>query len=508
MVSALAALLVLLMATGAWATARSDFDINGDELTNNSIDREVRVSDPNVTDNPNGYYNPHGNFAGNTFACAECHRTHDAVGSKLIRRSGNTALCEACHDGTSSAYDVLEGQVNGLEGAYAGGFLKYKTVNVVSNHMRSGTTTDTAAGSTVTKVWKLECVNCHNPHGQTVTVGSYTRPDSTVQIGNDRLLESAPIAISPNDPVFGTLEPLPEGTTFHIIGDGTTTVTSATYGGPYDYGKWWKMKVDPKEGIGGQIFSGVWKTQGGAAVPTLYVVGANETVDPTVTQRVYAVNTLVRTVDVNANGKADPEDFTIVAAKDASGTINILNQGKVIKAEYRPMMTKPVALAFTNKYAYTNPAQMETVTYLSGMNFYCGTCHYDFYINMGGDGVTGRALTATTKTGQYTQAFRHAVGVEGYAWWYKNATTGPWASVFDIKIENYDATNNRGTLICQSCHYVHGSPAKSLDKDENDGTMDNSLLRADNRIVCQACHNKISENDFTNEKLLNYKTTP
>lgn len=528
---ALAVIMVFAMAAAAWATVPSDFYVdysaqdptatvydkayNG-RVTNNAIDKGLNALGQAGAQVG---YNPHGDFTTNTFACAECHRTHDAAGAKLIRRTSNYFLCYACHDGTSSNYNVQAGLVAGTKNSTAGGFETYKLPGAaaaavsVTSHMRDGLESDTAPGGAPEKNWNLDCINCHNPHGQTVTATAFSGTGAwsgiVNQRGNDRLLESAPITIAANDDVFGVLEPVPAGTVLNIFKNGVFTV-----GQPgWEFGKIWRMKADPKAGIIGPTFSGLWKTEQGAAKPIVYEVdknvdGSAQKIIPGTTQPIsqpVLLNTIADTSDLATQKPI----YTVVRFN-----AYIVPANKTLRAEFRPIMARPTVMTFTNKYSAN-----EVVNYVYGMNTYCGTCHYDFYQNMGGgvgfnllttDGMNGS--TARVTSGSYTKAFRHAIGTAGYPWWYDNARNGPWANKFDISIEGFQTTPMRsGTVICQSCHYVHGSSAKNKDIDTKHGGMDNSLLKADDRVVCQACHNKISESDstpFINETLLNYRVRP
>jgi hypothetical protein len=86
-----------------------------------------------------------------------------------------------------------------------------------------------------------------------------------------------------------------------------------------------------------------------------------------------------------------------------------------------------------------------------------------------------------------------------------SASPGPEVTASGDAIYNYrhrtDGTNVGTSLAfgapaCLTCHTVHGSSAAmgtysaAVERPGGGGTMGSSLLRIDNRGVCQACHNK------------------
>src|SRR3972149_2226093 len=58
---------------------------------------------------------PHGEYTASTDNCAGCHRSHTALGTKLLKdaaaATGQRALnlCKFCHNGSGSALDVMDG---------------------------------------------------------------------------------------------------------------------------------------------------------------------------------------------------------------------------------------------------------------------------------------------------------------------------------------------------------------------------------------------------------------
>jgi predicted CXXCH cytochrome family protein len=80
---------------------------------------------------------PHGDYISDTDLCALCHRTHTAVTDSLISSpSSGNAFCLTCHNGTGAA-----------------------TAPVISTHSNIDAKYHTE------DPFMLECVQCHNPHG-------------------------------------------------------------------------------------------------------------------------------------------------------------------------------------------------------------------------------------------------------------------------------------------------------------------------------------------------------
>ena len=147
-------------------------------------------------------YGPHGNFTKTSDGCAACHRAHTAQASYLLVTDEND-LCLSCHGGigTGANTNVADGLYSGLHdpvnsatnvsvvgnGLKGGGFshtlmnTSLSTTSVGSTDTVSSHMMDTSA----TYMWgyggisavanpgmadvKLECVDCHDPHGMAGT---------------------------------------------------------------------------------------------------------------------------------------------------------------------------------------------------------------------------------------------------------------------------------------------------------------------------------------------------
>jgi len=125
----------------------------------------------------------------------------------------------------------------------------------------------------------------------------------------------------------------------------------------------------------------------------------------------------------------------------------------------------------------------ETVTYRSGINRFCGTCHTDY-------DTSNVANSGHVFSGLYSSAARHQVG----------ATVD--TAVPGLKFEE-SGTGTR-TLVCLTCHVAHGANQdywqRTLIDTLNLSNWNSSMLpeisgssrlkRMPNMGVCEACHQK------------------
>lgn len=91
------------------------------------------------------FVNPHGSYDEETSGCAACHVAHSGLRPQLLSRSEITVLCLSCHDGSASNYDVAN-------------------IYDVSSGNNSFHPVVSTGNPDVEEI--VECVDCHNPHGQ------------------------------------------------------------------------------------------------------------------------------------------------------------------------------------------------------------------------------------------------------------------------------------------------------------------------------------------------------
>ncbi|MEW6447821.1 MAG: cytochrome c3 family protein [Bacillota bacterium] len=111
-----------------------------------------------ITVSAQAYENPHGPYGAFPAGCAACHVAHASPGATLLKQPTITSLCLACHDGTGSSYDVVNAVYAGFSSTC--GAVNYHPVRGVKDLLGN-----TAVGETI------ECVHCHNPHGDPTVNG-------------------------------------------------------------------------------------------------------------------------------------------------------------------------------------------------------------------------------------------------------------------------------------------------------------------------------------------------
>ena len=137
-------------------------------------------------------YRIHSNFNHKTDACASCHSTHTANGVSLLQWVSVSTACMACHDGTvTTTYNVEEGEFKAQDSdkyypANGGSFanpsrddknmsmhnIDYFAMTVVKNQAAPGGNRNPSESEVkkngVKVSWDLPftCAGCHNPHGE------------------------------------------------------------------------------------------------------------------------------------------------------------------------------------------------------------------------------------------------------------------------------------------------------------------------------------------------------
>jgi hypothetical protein len=144
----------------------------------------------------------------------------------------------------------------------------------------------------------------------------------------------------------------------------------------------------------------------------------------------------------------------------------------------------------------------------SGMTDFCTSCHADYKATTPATGTENRpsgtgwahavnvALDAAG-TGAHTNlnASNYKLPVEetSFSKWYWVDYSNPTASgagtvATTSGAGSYDATNDK--ITCTTCHNAHGSVATDSQAYASNATGDPSLLRFNDRTVCQSCHAK------------------
>lgn len=127
----------------------------------------------------------------------------------------------------------------------------------------------------------------------------------------------------------------------------------------------------------------------------------------------------------------------------------------------------------------------EAVSYQSGWNEFCGACHQDFK-------QTGAGSGDDTALGIYGSFARHRVGMDPSL--YAGTNENSWTiATLSQPSPSSDGTAANQQVMCLTCHYAHGTKAtNTVTFNRADGTStstSSTLLRLDNRGVCQVCHN-------------------
>ena len=335
----------------------------------------------------------HSHYQQNTNACASCHAVHTAVGEMLLQWESDQAACEACHNGTlgDATYNVFAGTIGTGMQTWGGAFNQSAASGSMHN-VGTGQTIGAAPGgdgsnaSNPATKWGKEftCTSCHDPHGTA---------------GNGRILNP--------------------------------TVNNANYSTGYASSNEFASKakklfqIDPT--------NNVWVARNPV------VIGAQGTYDsalgdPDQKPGEYARLIIGHGVNLNVY-HTDGTKLT----KDTDYTVD--NSGEYTKITFindpgeTPKATYTAALRVVMKVE--NYLQdKEKVTYVKGMNDFCGACHTDYntgnFNKLQAENTSGVALTyqgspyyvKTKKTdgngnslstynvlnGFYHEAYRHAVG--------------------------------------------------------------------------------------------------
>jgi len=139
----------------------------GPDTGSGTADKLVNVYPPDT--------NAHANFTANTSQCANCHQTHTALGSKLLRQATSLGMCESCHGftGTNSKYNVQRGETIIGAGQVArslGGPMAltsndsavWNNLSTTSSHSYDTSPVTAPGGANAQQ--NLTCTSCHGAH--------------------------------------------------------------------------------------------------------------------------------------------------------------------------------------------------------------------------------------------------------------------------------------------------------------------------------------------------------
>ncbi len=124
-------------------------------------------------------------------------------------------------------------------------------------------------------------------------------------------------------------------------------------------------------------------------------------------------------------------------------------------------------------------ADYTTPNYKLGMGDWCTGCHFTYHQE-----VSARPFNAEDGQGLITR-YRHKMNVPITGGTYNLTTSLP------LEDPSGDGPSADDQIFCLTCHFGHGSNSLMTGFAANVApAYDNTLLRADNRGVCQDCHKK------------------
>lgn len=424
---------------------------------------------------------PHGPFDSNTQLCAACHRAHTALSEYLVAKTEVTTLCEACHAGGYGAdCDVVNGvYVNN------GTFTNRTTIAVVTT-ASANITVATGAGVKFTAGDAIiidpdgtaDTKTVVSVAGDVVTLDSNVAAGITVGTFVGNITTS-----SPDHANWGTATKNLMGGGFLAINGAPTTsmhFTASAAGDTY------------------------WKIQFGGAAGTA-APGASVTALDCVSCHLPHRSSNYRMLRQKPAGYAG--DALKVAdnfARDGDGAITTSHQ-------------------YTDDTGRFNLAK--TASGNDGISKWCGACHDYYYANSDHNSSDNApAAGVGYKAGGYyslngvapvagDKVYMHAIDVDLY-YTPRNGSTSQMdlsANLGDTRV-NHDklpvaaatiATgyNSADELNCLTCHRSHGSTAQmtnnarlgvktrlGLTGAASENMADSTLLRLDNRGVCETCH--------------------
>ena len=134
----------------------------------------------------------------------------------------------------------------------------------------------------------------------------------------------------------------------------------------------------------------------------------------------------------------------------------------------------------------------EQVYFVSGNSEFCATCHLDYDE---GNSVTAGGVYAADLGGSLGKArYRHPITVGSTVYSVEPDNYFPTSGDY-LPLQYYSgasATDKRVAVVCETCHFAHGTTKNFNVTMPVDGTSitNQKMLRLDNYGVCESCHKK------------------
>ena len=397
----------------------------------------------------------------NGSTCGSCHNIHYAEGKYLLRWSNIYDICLMCHDGTiSTAYNVVEGRIRTTDQRTFGGMfglgteqdLSVHTVNGAVSHYAApgGSTESVAVDSGGTKVRWGEKFGCESCHNPH-GIG-----------GNGRLLSPDP-----------------------------------------NYYQW-EANKDVTWGNTSVSLTKIPNLPDGSVAYVAYPNNDTSKTPYYILNR-FPYDVLV-SVFVNGVKKTIGEDYNI---DSSSGSYSVVKfypgmeppELSALTAQFVPSMR--VKMDVTNYLAFDGP---ESVAYKGGINTFCGACHTDY-------NTEGQNKPSRSANGQYSEAYRHAVGSAVKGSWDYAASNPANVGIENNKYMRLEDVNANGStddgdyITCLTCHLAHGTSenywkdvvpdwAARNAVDQREQTGSSALKRLPNMDTCEVCHVKRGDQGY------------
>lgn len=238
-------------------------------------------------------------------------------------------------------------------------------------------------------------------------------------------------------------------------------------------------EIDGRIQDGSTTSGSVWATAAGGfeKMPTLegpesIINDTTDLITTTSRHEVYQPNNTLVSIPGNNQSTNATIELQCVSCHDPHGTTN----GRQLLTTYKRL--NPDNATWTTvtvtgiTIGVTNQGHNETTQANDTISNFCGACHVDYMQDAAGSGSTAG------QSGIYSSAYRHRVADQSTSVPVTGAS-GYNGSKFVLP------TSSTGDLVCTTCHSAHGTLSSSV----NSGGS-SSILRMDERGVCQNCHNK------------------